>query len=79
MYYTYILKSSIDGTKYIGHTVDLKKRLKEHNQGQSKYTSTKAPFVLIWYCAFKTKEKAVSFEKYLKSSSGFAFSNKRLI
>ncbi|MFH1200923.1 MAG: GIY-YIG nuclease family protein [bacterium] len=79
MYYTYILKSSIDGTKYIGHTSNLKNRLKEHNQGQSKYTSTKVPFVLIWYCAFKTKEKALNFEKYLKSSSGFAFTNKRLI
>ncbi|HBB49700.1 TPA: excinuclease ABC subunit C [Candidatus Nomurabacteria bacterium] len=79
MYYTYILKSSIDGTKYIGHTSDLKNRVKEHNRRQSKYTSTKAPFVLVWYCAFKTKEKAISFERYLKSSSGFAFANKRLI
>jgi predicted GIY-YIG superfamily endonuclease len=79
MYYTYILKSSIDGTNYIGYTSDLKNRLREHNSGQSKYTSTKAPYVLTWYCAFKTKEKAMSFEKYLKSSSGFAFSNKRLI
>lgn len=79
MYYTYILKSAVDGTKYIGHTTDLKNRLKEHNQGQSKYTSTKIPFVLVWYCAFKTKEKAINFEKYLKSSSGFAFTNKRLV
>ena len=79
MYYTYILKSAVDGTKYIGHTAELKKRLGEHNKGQSKYTSTKNPFVLVWYCAFKTKEKAVSFEIYLKSSSGFAFANKRLI
>ena len=79
MYYTYILKSSIDGTKYIGYTSNLKNRFKEHNQGQSKYTSTKAPYVLIWYCAFLNKDKAISFEKYLKSSSGFAFSNKRLI
>jgi putative endonuclease len=79
MYYTYILKSSIEGTKYIGYTTDLRKRLKDHNQHQSKYTSAKAPYVLIWYCAFLTKEKAISFEKYLKSSSGFAFSNKRLL
>ncbi len=79
MYYAYILKSEIDGTKYIGHTSDLKKRIKEHNHGHSKYTSSKAPYVLVWYCAFKTKNKAVVFEKYLKSSSGFAFANKRLI
>jgi putative endonuclease len=79
MYYTYILKSSVDGTKYIGHTNNLKKRLQDHNQHQSKYTSTKAPYMLIWYCAFLDKNKAIAFEKYLKSSSGFAFSNKRLI
>lgn len=79
MFYTFILKSTVDGTKYIGYTSDLKKRLKEHNKGKSKYSSTKAPFVLIWYCAFITKEKAISFEKYLKSSSGYAFSKKRLI
>jgi predicted GIY-YIG superfamily endonuclease len=79
MYYTYILKSSIDNTKYIGHTADLKNRLKEHNHGQSKYTSTKAPFVLIWYCAFKTKEKAISFEKYIKQGSGFVFIRKHIL
>lgn len=79
MFYTYILKSSVDNTKYVGHTSDLKNRLKQHNQKQSKYTSTKTPYILIWYCAFKTKEKAIDFEKYLKSSSGYAFSNKRFI
>ncbi len=79
MYYTYILKSEKDGTNYIGYTSDLKKRIQDHNQHQSKYTSTKAPYILIWYCAFKTKEKAVSFEKYLKSSSGHAFARKRLV
>jgi len=33
----------------------------------------------MFYAAFKAKEKAYEFEKYLKSSSGFAFRNKRLI
>ena len=79
MYYTYILKSKKDGTNYVGYTGDLKKRLKDHNECRSKYTSTKAPYVLIWYGAFISKEKAMAFEKYLKSSSGFAFSRKRFI
>jgi len=34
---------------------------------------------LIWYCAFLEKKKVLAFEKYLKSSSGFAFRNKHLI
>ena len=34
---------------------------------------------LITYLAFSDKTKAFSFEKYLKSGSGTAFRNKRLI
>jgi putative endonuclease len=79
MYYTYILKSSIDNAKYIEHTSDLNNRLTEHNSGKSKYTSSKRPYKLIWYCGFLSKDKAVAFEKYLKSSSGFAFANKRFL
>jgi len=79
MYYTYILKSLVDNTKYIGHTNDLKNRLKEHNTRKSKYTSSKIPLVLVWYCAFVEKQKAIDFEKYLKSSSGFAFRNKHFL
>ncbi len=32
-----------------------------------------------FYAAFKTEQLARAFEVYLKSSSGFAFRNKRLI
>jgi predicted GIY-YIG superfamily endonuclease len=79
MYYVYILKSERDSSKYIGVTKDLKRRLKEHNSGFVRYTSSKMTFKPIWYCVFKNKEKAYKFEKYLKSSSGYAFTNKRLI
>jgi predicted GIY-YIG superfamily endonuclease len=79
MYYVYILKSLKDGTKYTGFTNDLKNRLNEHNLLETKSNKAKVPFVIIWYCAFPEKAKAIKFEKYLKSSSGFAFRNKRLI
>jgi len=79
MHYTYILQSQKDQTFYIGSTSDLKQRFKVHNQKGAKYTSSKAPFELVWYGSFKTKSLAQEFEKYLKSSSGFAFRNKRLI
>lgn len=79
MYYVYILKSKKDSSYYIGFTKDLKQRLKEHNQHDSTYSSSKAPFIIEWYAGFKTKKLALDFEKYLKSSSGFAFRNKRLI
>lgn len=79
MYYCYILKSLKDGSFYIGSTKDLRARFAKHNKKSVRYSSTKAPFKLAWYSAFLTKEKATYFEQYLKSSSGFAFRNKRLI
>ena len=79
MYYVYILKSKIDGSKYIGCTTDIKRRIGEHNRGGARYTKEKKPYELIWFSCFANKGKACSFEKYLKSSSGFAFRNKRLI
>lgn len=79
MYYCYILKSQKDGSYYTGSTQDLRKRLEKHNHKEVNYSSTKAPYKLIWYSGFSTKNKAIKFEMYLKSSSGFAFRNKRLI
>ncbi len=79
MHYVYILMSEKDKSHYTGVTEDLKRRLFEHNNGLAKYTSSKGKLVLIWYCAFLDKQKAYFFEKYLKSSSGFAFRNKHLM
>jgi len=79
MFYVYIIKSEKDDSRYIGVTTNLERRLQEHNSGLAKYTSSKRPFKLVWYCAFNDKQKAYDFEKYLKSSSGYAFTKKRLI
>ena len=79
MYYVYILKSVKTKKYYTGVSDDLKRRIKEHNFGNSDFTSWSGPYKLLWYCAFSSKEKAYKFENYLKSSSGFAFRNKRLI
>ena len=79
MYYVYILQSKKDKSRYIGVTEDLIRRLQEHNSGNAKYSSSKRPFTLIWYSAFIDKQKAYDFEKYLKSSSGYAFAKKRFL
>lgn len=79
MYFVYILQSLKDGSYYTGSTEDVEKRLDEHNSGVSKYSSTKCPFKLVWYCAFYEKTKALAFEKYLKQGSGFAFARKHLV
>ncbi|MEK7560353.1 MAG: GIY-YIG nuclease family protein [Patescibacteria group bacterium] len=79
MFYVYILRSEKDNSHYIGVTIDLKRRLQEHNSGSAKYSSTKRPYKLIWCCIFPNKKRAYEFEKYLKSSSGYAFTKKHLI
>ncbi len=78
MEYVYILKCS-DNTYYTGHTADLEERLNRHNKGENIYTKARRPVVLITYLAFSDKYKAISFEKYLKSGSGKAFAQKRLV
>jgi putative endonuclease len=79
MYYVYILQSLKDKSYYTGLTENLESRLKKHNSGDVEYTSTKRTFKIAWYCCFMDKEKALRFEKYLKSGSGFALARKRLV
>jgi predicted GIY-YIG superfamily endonuclease len=68
-----------DQSYYTGFTTDVEARLKKHNSGAVEYTSVKRPWKLAWYCCFEDKMKALHFEKYLKSGSGFALARKRLV
>jgi predicted GIY-YIG superfamily endonuclease len=79
MFYVYILQSQKDKSYYTGMTQDLKQRLSDHNSGSAKYSSSKRPYTLVWYSAFLDKTKALQFERYLKSGSGFAFRNKHFL
>lgn len=62
----------------MGLTDDLRNRLKEHNAGESTHTRKYLPWRLVTYVAFSDEQKAISFERYLKTASGRAFTNKRL-
>jgi len=78
MFYVYIL-SLVNKTYYIGYSSNLKMRLLEHTKGNVESTKKFLPCSLVYYSSFISKAKALNFEKYLKSSSGFAFRNKHLI
>ena len=78
MFYVYILQLK-DKSYYIGYSSDLKSRIKTHEEGSVESTKNLRPVKLIYYSAFSSQKKATDFEKYLKTSSGFAFRNKRLI
>ena len=68
MFYFYVLKLNND-SYYYGSTSDLKDRLNRHQSGRSKYTHKYLPLELIYYEAYKTKKKAITREKQVKSSS----------
>ena len=79
MKYVYLLESiNFPDETYIGLTDDLRKRLAAHNAGQARHTKKFKPWRLVTYLAFSDEDKAVAFERYLKSSSGRAFAKKRL-
>jgi predicted GIY-YIG superfamily endonuclease len=79
MKYVYILQSvEFPAETYIGLTDNLRQRLAAHNAGQAKHTSKFKPWQLLTYVASSDEQKAVDFERYLKSSSGRAFAKKRL-
>ncbi len=78
--FVYIAQSKIKTDEfYKGYTVNLDERLIEHNLGLSKHTAKFKPWKIIFFCGFENKQKAIAFEKYLKSGSGRAFANKRFI
>ena len=69
MYYVYILECK-DGTLYTGWTVDLERRLVQHNRGKgAKYTRSRYPVVLKYYEKFNTKQEACRREYSVKQLS----------
>ncbi|MGB5819834.1 MAG: GIY-YIG nuclease family protein [Saonia sp.] len=77
-YAVYILRCN-NGKFYTGFTTNLEQRLKAHNNGKVHFTKDKLPVNLVHISQFGDKQKAYDFERYLKSGSGIAFRNKRLV
>lgn len=78
MFYTYILKSEKSGRRYTGYTNDLRKRLKQHNDGKSAWTKKDMSWKVIYYEACLNKDDARSREIYLKSGIGKRYLKNRL-
>lgn len=75
--YVYILQSTSSPKRhYTGITNDLERRLKAHNQGGCPHTAKHRPWRLRIATAFSDHDRAVAFEKYLKSHSGRVFASR---
>ncbi len=79
MFYVYILKSQRDNQLYLGSTTDLRRRLAEHNQGQSPATKGREPFTLRYYEAFLLENDARHREWSLKKDGNALAQLKRRI
>jgi predicted GIY-YIG superfamily endonuclease len=78
-HYVYIIASSKPlGRYYVGLTADLATRLGQHNRGEVSHTSTCRPWKIKTAIAFRDRQRAAAFERYLKSASGRAFAKKHL-
>jgi putative endonuclease len=73
MFYVYALYSSKFNKIYVGQTIDLEKRLNEHNSGLSNYTKRFMPWKIIYTEKFETRTEAIKREKQLKSQKGREF------
>ena len=68
-YFVYLLECR-DGTYYCGYTVNLKKRVKAHNEGKgARYTRTRRPVKLVYSEKFVGRKDAMKREAKIKSFS----------
>lgn len=70
MFYVYILQSETKHRLYIGKTGNLKRRVKEYNDGQNLSTKAYRPWTIIFYEAYTNSDDAARREKYLKTTQG---------
>ncbi len=79
MKYVYILQSLTYAERfYTGITDDLDARLSKHNSGAVTHTAKYRPWRIKSYVASADADRALAFERYLKSGSGRAFAKARL-
>jgi len=78
MFYIYVLESIKYGNFYTGYTINLKSRLKLHNQGLIFSTKPYLPWKLIYYEACLDENDAKRREHYLKTTQGHRLLRRRL-
>ncbi len=68
-YYVYIIQSFKDNSFYKGFTENPLRRLAQHNNRESKYTSMKTPWKLVYVEELSSKKEALIREKNLKKAT----------
>ena len=68
----------MNGQLYTGYSSDLKRRLKEHDQGLNFSTKRYIPWELVYYEACKEESDAKRREKYSKTTQGNRLIKRRI-
>lgn len=76
-WFLYVVECS-DGSLYTGITTDVKRRIYEHNNSKraAKYTRSRRPVELIFWCDYNSKSEALKAEYTFKQLSAM---EKRLL
>ncbi|MDP3740717.1 MAG: GIY-YIG nuclease family protein [bacterium] len=72
MFYTYVLQNS-KGQLYKGSTSNLEKRVRQHEERISGFTSKNGPWKLVYYEVFESRLEAELREKFFKTGLGREF------
>ncbi|HTE48480.1 MAG TPA: GIY-YIG nuclease family protein [Candidatus Paceibacterota bacterium] len=78
MYFVYVLKSKKDYKLYYGLTDNLKRRIREHNNGEVSSTKSRVPFELVYFENTRNIKEARQREKYFKSGFGRKYIKNKL-
>ena len=77
--FVYVLRSqSAPNRYYTGVTSDVDARLADHNAGRCRHTADGRPWQMDVVIEFSDEQRALTFERYLKSGSGVAFAKRHL-
>ena len=75
--FVYVLKNAdSDPHFYVGLASDVPARLANHNAGRCPHTARHRPWRIDVVIEFPTEQRAIDFERYLKSGSGRAFAKR---
>jgi putative endonuclease len=73
----YVLKNTSNPPRYYtGLTSDVASRLSAHNAGRCPHTASWCPWSIDVIIEFSDEDRALAFERYLKSGSGCAFASR---
>ena len=77
--FVYVLKNNESPQRYYtGITSDVARRTAAHNAGNCVHTAKYRPWCVDLVVEFRDEDRAVAFERYLKSGSGVAFAQRHL-